>query len=193
MRRKRGLTEDDRKVWRDVARTIDRQKPAPAAPESAAPKPDKPKRKQAAAQTPITPFRVGEKSKPHHAPAVTEAPQRTSPNLDRRTFQRLVKGQMDIDTVLDLHGMTADQAKSALIVSLRAAHARGERTVLVITGKGRHARPDEFNRMVSGTLRKNLPDWLRGPSLSGIVLQVSKAQQKHGGAGAFYVYLRRKR
>ncbi|MBT6895418.1 MAG: Smr/MutS family protein, partial [Rhodobacterales bacterium] len=52
---------------------------------------------------------------------------------------------------------------------------------------------DEFQRPINGVLRQSLPDWLSGPSVSDKVLQVTQAQPKHGGTGAFYVYLRRKR
>ena len=44
-----------------------------------------------------------------------------------------------------------------------------------------------------GILRHSLPHWLAAPPLSGRILQVAPAHQRHGGAGAFYVYLRRQR
>jgi DNA-nicking Smr family endonuclease len=40
-------------------------------------------------------------------------------------------------------------------------------------------------------LRHQLPHWLSLPPLRAIVLQVSEAHLKHGGSGAFYVYLRK--
>jgi len=98
---------------------------------------------------------------------------------------------MEIDGTLDLHGMTADQAKARLLAYITQSHAMGMRLILVITGKGKHKGYDEFHRPVGGVLRQSLPDWLRGPTLSNKILQVSQAQPKHGGAGAYYVYLRR--
>ena len=111
--------------------------------------------------------------------------------MDKRNFQRLLKGKMDIDATLDLHGMTADQAKQHLTLFLRNAHKRHLRMILVITGKGRIHGVDEFNRPKGGVLRQSLPDWLRSPALGHLVLQVTPAQQRHGGSGAWYVYLRR--
>jgi DNA-nicking Smr family endonuclease len=38
-----------------------------------------------------------------------------------------------------------------------------------------------------------VPQWLRMAPLSALVLQISEAHLKHGGGGAYYVYLRRPR
>jgi DNA-nicking Smr family endonuclease len=70
----------------------------------------------------------------------------------------------------------------------------GLRLVLVITGKGRPGRPGTdadppFQRV--GALRHQVPLWLRQPPLATAVLQLAEAHLKHGGAGAFYLYLRR--
>ncbi len=112
--------------------------------------------------------------------------------MDKRNFQRLVRGKLEIDGKLDLHGMTQEQAKIALRSKILQAHSSGKRLILVVTGKGKH-RVDEFNRSIVGVLRQNVPQWLRQPPLSSVVLEVTQAQQRHGGDGAFYVYLRRNR
>ena len=44
-----------------------------------------------------------------------------------------------------------------------------------------------------GVLRHQVPLWLRQMPLGPCVLQISEAHLKHGGSGAFYVYLRRSR
>jgi DNA-nicking Smr family endonuclease len=138
-------------------------------------------------------FRIGEKSKDiAHRPSDTTSPKGVTPNMDKRNFQRLVRGKLDIDGRLDLHGMTQEQAKITLRHKLLQAHGRGKRLILVITGKGKQ-RTDEFNRQIVGVLRQNVPMWLRQSPLSSIVLEVTSAQQRHGGEGAFYVYLRRNR
>jgi DNA-nicking Smr family endonuclease len=72
------------------------------------------------------------------------------------------------------------------------AHARGLRLVLVITGKGK-AR-DDYGPIPTrtGVLRHQVPQWLSSGALRPLVLQVAEAHQRHGGSGAFYVYLRRR-
>jgi DNA-nicking Smr family endonuclease len=192
-RKSKGLSREDLEVWRQVVSRVERSKPII---------PMKPsvvmiKQPPALPSTPmLRPFKVGERvveKQFKQPPAFHNAPQTTSPNMDRKNFQRLVKGQLEIDGTLDLHGMTVDQARMRLQAYVNQSHAMGSRLILVITGKGKHKGVDEFQRPVNGVLRQSLPDWLRGPTLANKVLQVSQAQPRHGGAGAYYVYLRRAR
>ena len=194
-RKKRQLSDDDRQLWQRLTERVDPLHPERKSPPPAIfpPKMASPKREPS---TPIKPFRIGDKAQtapPDRKPAIDESAAKVSPNMDKRNFQRLLKGRLEIDATLDLHGMTAEQARQRLVLSLQRAHARGARLVLVITGKGKRTHIDEFNRPRSGVLRESLPDWLRSGALSGIVLQVTQAHPKHGGKGAFYVYLRRRR
>jgi len=185
------LSDTDKALWRSITERIEpmrdrftfeptvkaRLKAAVAAPQ----KPD------------LFDFRIGEKAKAAQYPRKDVTPPKgVTPNMDRKNFQRLVRGKLEIDGRLDLHGLTQEQAKMMLRTKLLQAHGHAKRLILVITGKGKE-RTDEFNRPVIGVLRQNLPLWLRQPPLSSIVLEVTPAQQRHGGEGAFYVYLRRKR
>lgn len=107
------------------------------------------------------------------------------PQLDGRRKAKLKKGKIPVEAVLDLHGMTQDQAHQALTSFLVTAHQTKKRCVLVITGKG--ARSESG----IGVLKSRLPDWLNISPLSNIVLDHALAHRKHGGDGAFYIYLRR--
>ena len=64
--------------------------------------------------------------------------------------------------------------------------------MLVITGKGKQG-PD-FGPIPQryGVLKHQVPQWLHMPPLGPCILQITEAHLKHGGAGAYYVYLRRK-
>ncbi len=117
----------------------------------------------------------------------------TSPTMDRRNFNRLQKGQMPIDARLDLHGMTVEQAKLRLKSFLLNAHAGGDRVILVITGKGLRSGFDEFNRPNRGVIREGLPQWVKDKEIAPMIVQITPAHRQHGGDGAFYLYLRRKR
>ena len=117
--------------------------------------------------------------------------------LDRRTEQRLKRGRIEVDGTLDLHGLTQDRAHSALRAFLITAQARGDRMVLVITGKGR----TEGVRFESetmwgsgrGILRRLVPEWLAQPEFRVYVSGYRDAHQRHGGGGAIYVRIRRRR
>ena len=115
-------------------------------------------------------------------------------DIDGNTRKKLEKGELPIDGELDLHEMRQDEAHNALKSFIKSAHGSGKRCVLVITGKGaRSVNPEHWMEDERGVLRKKLPEWLNGVDLSDIVLQHVQARPKHGGAGAFYVYLRRTR
>ena len=70
--------------------------------------------------------------------------------------------------------------------------ARGDRTVLVITGKGlKKVNGDPRTIIERGVLRTMLPIWLNSPELSQLVAGWDQSAQGHGGAGAWYVRLKR--
>ena len=101
-------------------------------------------------------------------------------NIDRNTAERFRKGKYEIDATLDLHGLSRDKAQMALHRFLKSHYERGSRCLLVITGKGL-------------VLRESLPRWLAADELRPMILAFDTAKQKHGGSGAFYILLRRKR
>ena len=87
--------------------------------------------------------------------------------------------------------MTLAEAHPALIRFLFAQQADARRLVLVITGKGRPDGGDGPMPQRIGALRHQVPHWLAQPPLGQVVQQVLQAHPRHGGTGAFYVYLRR--
>jgi DNA-nicking Smr family endonuclease len=112
--------------------------------------------------------------------------------LDRRTAERLRKGARAPDGRIDLHGMTADRAHRASLRFLADSLSRGHRVVLVITGKGRTDDPGGPG-VAQGVLRSSLPAWLRASPLGHSIVGIYQAHRRHGGEGAFYVYLKRHR
>lgn len=114
--------------------------------------------------------------------------------VDRRTEEKLRKGQMAIEATLDLHGMVQQEAYPALENFMVMAVRRKLRCVLVITGKGRpRLATENIIEPEQGVLKKNVPHWLKGFSMSGNILKITSAHTKHGGSGALYVYLRKQR
>ncbi|SFR01131.1 Smr/MutS family protein [Poseidonocella sedimentorum] len=113
--------------------------------------------------------------------------------MDRRTHGKLSRGKIKPEGRIDLHGMTMDRAHPALTRFILDAHGRGKRVVLVITGKGKSRDEGGPIPVRQGVLRHNVPQWLALPPLVSAVLQVVPAHQRHGGSGAYYVYLRRNR
>ena len=113
--------------------------------------------------------------------------------MDMKAFAKLKKGKLEPEDTLDLHGMTLETAFPALSSFISRAHSTQKRLVLVITGKGKNTDPGYAVPQRNGVLRSQVPIWLKEPRLSSLVLQIERAHHRHGGLGAFYIYLRRNR
>ena len=103
--------------------------------------------------------------------------------MDGASSKKLRAGKFDVEATLDLHGMTQQSAYLSLQRFIQTSVLNQFRTILVITGKGRAGR---------GVLRVRVPEWLKEPPMSELVIAISDAQPADGGAGALYVRLKRK-
>ena len=112
--------------------------------------------------------------------------------VDAATFEKFRRGEMPIAARLDLHGHTRDEAYAALSDFVARCYAEQKRCVLVITGKGAARPGDDFSAKM-GVLRENFIGWVNQPGLRPKILAVSRAQGKHGGDGAFYVLIKRRK
>lgn len=171
MARKGGdITDDDALLWDMVMADVKPLKGIRARKTTPAPAPKKPaiRERVSAPPSPSAPMHRG----------------RLAKDIDRSTREKLERGQMKIDAVLDLHGKGQDVARETLVSFLRRAWRNSNRCVLVITGKGKDGQ---------GVLRARLPEWLEEAPLDDIVLRATPAKPKDGGLGAFYVLLRRQR
>jgi DNA-nicking Smr family endonuclease len=120
--------------------------------------------------------------------------------LDRRNAERLKRGDYAIDARLDLHGHTEAAAHRAVSAFVAASVAAGRRCVLIVTGKGAGAAPGDGAAPGVGTetprrgvIRAGLPHWLAAPDLGRHIVAVVPAHRRHGGDGAVYVLLKRRR
>lgn len=135
----------------------------------------------------------------HQRPGPPPAPPLSG--LDRRTGQRLMRGQLEIEARIDLHGETAETARVKLFAFLSRARARGDRFALVITGKGQapfarhtlHGWESYETPERQGRLRSLVPQWLQESEFRALVSGYQPAHPRHGGGGALYVRLRRAR
>ena len=191
------ISEADRALWRKVTQDA---KPLEKRDGTAADRPEavKPEPPAAApAEAPPTRSRKVVAPPPPAAGGATRKP--AAPDLesgraagvDRRNLERLRRGKLPIEATIDLHGDTQAVAHRRLGGFLTRSQAAGRRCVLVITGKGRLGRGQEGQE--PGVIRANLPRWLNEAPNRERVLAFAQAQPAHGGAGAFYVLLRRRR
>jgi DNA-nicking Smr family endonuclease len=107
--------------------------------------------------------------------------------LDPRIVRRVRTGDYAYQAHLDLHHMTADEAREAVAEFLSAAYRKGQRCVLIIHGRGLNSK-DHIP-----VLKERLKVWLGHSGLARYVLAFTTARPVDGGAGALYVLLRRRR
>ncbi len=117
---------------------------------------------------------------PQAAPSDGAAPKPLEPGR----LRRIGRGRDPLSASLDLHGMTQDEARTQLHRFLDKAQAEGSRAVVVITGRGVQG---------DGVLRRRAPEWLAEPHLRDVVAGVAEAHRRHGGDGALYVALKRRK
>ncbi len=162
----RPLAPSERRVWNRVARTVAPRR-RPHGKGAAKPEPTA-SREDFAAMMRLPPLR----------------PQQPTPfagPVPRASDKSVRKGKVEIDRRLDLHGLTQAQARKTLATTLMRATKQGEKCILVITGKGAGG---------EGVLRARLPDWLGEGDLRPVVARLSQAHARHGGSGAWYVFLK---
>ncbi len=180
--RKGAPTPDELRLWRQVTESIAPLGRRPPAVEASEEEPEK--------KPPKAPPRtVRAPSKP---PTAARQPPALSP-IDRRTASRLTRGTVTIDARIDLHGMTQAAAHGRLARFLAAAQADGARMALVVTGKGRPASEAADGDRERGVLRRVVPMWLASAEMRPFVVGFGEAGPTHGGAGALYVRIRRRR
>jgi DNA-nicking Smr family endonuclease len=184
--KKGSLSPEDRELWGKVARTL-----TPLHPDRAMEL--KADLEKITADEPTAPAKPPKTATAIKAPATDKTPPAPLPlhQLEHRYRRKLVRGVKAIDARIDLHGLTQHQAHDRLRGFLHQAQARSHKVVLVITGKGSgdaRAYMDE-----RGVLRRMVPQWLSMPDMRAVVLGYEEAHANHGGAGALYVRIRKRR
>ncbi|MEL6530915.1 MAG: Smr/MutS family protein [Pseudomonadota bacterium] len=115
-----------------------------------------------------------------------------SSELDSHWNRKLKNGQVAPDYTLDLHGHTLDSAYHRIMSGIDQARAMDARLVLVIAGRERPVDPADRGSK-RGAIRAKLIDWLAASNHADAVAAIRKAHIRHGGDGALYLVLKRRR
>ncbi|WP_299294791.1 Smr/MutS family protein [uncultured Tateyamaria sp.] len=195
---RRKLHPEEEELWRRVASKTERLHPQPKfdpedfVTQTPAPGPrSKPTFDAVRTLTPSMPSRPT--TSVSLTPSITDQVRAQPIQMDRKAFDQLKRGKLRPEGKLDLHGMTLDRAHPALTRFVLGAQSQGKRLVLVVTGKGKNRDDGGPIPVRHGVLRHQVPQWLSMQPLASAVLQVTPAHLRHGGGGAYYVYLRRNR
>jgi DNA-nicking Smr family endonuclease len=200
-RKRRGLSAEDRVLWSRVAASAvpmhPGRKPEASLPEAGMAPSEPPPVIQPLQPLALQGLRVGARltggptTRIELSPAAPQSVYAQPLRMDHKTHRQMTRGKLVPEARIDLHGMTLNIAQPVLTRFIMQARAEGRRLVLVITGKGREGGPDAPLPVRPGALRHNVPHWLHMPPLNQVVLQIRPAHRRHGGDGAYYVYLRR--
>ena len=171
----RRLSAEERALWRKVVETV-RPLEGVAVP---------------AAEAPIAGPAVEPPVKlARPVPRPSAAGREPGTTLDASWDRRLSKGLVAPDAVVDLHGHDLAGAYARLDRKLEEAVAKGWRLLVLITGKP----PRDDRRPVSrGAIRAAVGDWLHASRHAARIAAVRNAHPRHGGAGALYILMPRKR
>lgn len=106
-------------------------------------------------------------------------------DVDPREVRRLRRGAYSIDGRLDLHGMTASEARRHVESFVRKRRGDGDRVVALIVGRGNHS-PRGI-----GVLRGEIAAWLSQGPVAHHVAAFASAPEDEGGPGVVLALLAR--
>ena len=95
---------------------------------------------------------------------------------------------------IDLHGYTLEQANKTIKVFIKESYQEKINKLIVVTGKGLHSQneKDPYVSKDLSILKYSVPEFLStNKSLMKIIYEIKDAKIEDGGAGAFYIYLKK--
>ena len=95
----------------------------------------------------------------------------------------------------DLHGYSLDEANNKINDLIKDSYKKGIKKLVIVTGKGLHSQneKDPYISKNLGILKYSVPEFIKNSDeLMSLISQIKEAENKDGGSGAFYVYLKKK-
>ena len=96
---------------------------------------------------------------------------------------------------IDLHGYTLQDANKAILKLINNSYDIGVSKIIVVTGKGIHSNveKDPYVSKDLSILKYSVPEYIQNNSeLMKKIVQIKDAEKEDGGAGAFYIFLKKK-
>ena len=108
---------------------------------------------------------------------------------------KLSKGKTLNVNRIDLHGFTLEQANNILEKFINNSYENGVSKIIVVTGKGLHSNVenDPYVSKKLSILKYSVPEYLKNNlELMKKIVEIKDAEIQDGGAGAFYIILKKK-
>jgi len=110
--------------------------------------------------------------------------------------KNIKKNFFKIDKKIDFHGKGLVEAEEIFLSTVLECYNVGQRCLLFVTGKGlfktKNLKDEYEPKLYHGVIRAAFFEWVNSKKFSKYILSFEQASIKHGGDGAFYVYLRKK-
>ena len=113
------------------------------------------------------------------------------PNKDNK-FQKKIS--LKIKSI-DLHGYTLEEANRSIENFITKSYEDGLNKLIVVTGKGLHSQneKDPYVSKNLSILKYSVPEFIsNNKNLMKIIHEIQDAKIEDGGAGAFYIFLKKK-
>ena len=111
--------------------------------------------------------------------------------------KELKRGKINIDRRIDLHGYGLVEAYEKFVSEVKKNYSYNKRCLLIITGKGVNKKigneQDTNPKLFYGKIKNSIINWINEEDLKKYILTHQDAGFEHGGDGALFVYLRKKK
>ena len=95
----------------------------------------------------------------------------------------------------DLHGYSLNEANNKIDYLIKNSYENGIGKLIIVTGKGLHSEneKDPYVSKDLGILKYSVPDYINSnKELMILINEIKDASIEDGGAGAFYIFLKKK-
>jgi DNA-nicking Smr family endonuclease len=95
---------------------------------------------------------------------------------------------------IDLHGYTLDEANKTIENFINKAFSENINKLIIVTGKGLHSEneKDPYVSKDLGILKYSVPEFINNnANLMNMINEITDAKIEDGGAGAFYIFLKK--
>lgn len=170
--------DDAQTAWRQFKRQVKPLKPAVRRPAQTEADPTKRPMAKPGRQWRLLPSDSSAAASAPVLPVIKLTP--VSPRLpdDPALAEKLRRGALQPEARLDLHQHSEAAAHAAIQAFMQRARHSNARLLLIITGRGE-------------VLRTAVPRWLQEGVWDRQIRWIQPAAARHGGAGAYYIVLRR--
>ncbi len=114
--------------------------------------------------------------------------------LPNKDFQQNLKKFTKVKQI-DLHGFTLEKANKTIEKFIYDSYENKVSKIIVVTGKGLHSNveKDPYVSNELSILKYSVPEYIKNnQELMKKIIEIKDAKVEDGGAGAFYIFLKKK-